>query len=86
MVSAKEWGNTAARQPQEMEAEMATMIAIGGIAVILQILSGRSGSSVLPGKNRMAVIRPRRAESEDGQHQPERKEAFEHAYGTFSQD
>jgi hypothetical protein len=70
MAAAELRHNTVTRHTQEVEAEMATMVATARIAVILGIVGRRPGSCVVPGKDRVAVVRPSRAESEDGQHQP----------------
>ncbi len=55
---------------QQVETDMATMVAIGRITVIPGIVGRRSGSGIVPGEDSMAIECPRRAESEYGQHQP----------------
>lgn len=83
MVASKGLRNAFAENSQQMKADMATMVATGGIAIILGIVGRKSGSGFMLCKNRVAVKRPRSAESEDGQNQPQREEAFEHAHGTL---
>ncbi len=70
MSTAMDRRRTAAQYAQQVDADMATVVTISRIAVVLRVVSRQPGSGVEFRKDRMAIIRPRRAESEDGQHQP----------------
>ena len=55
--------DTVAQYTHQVEANMATMVATGGIAVVLRIVDRQPGSGILFRKDRVAIVRPRRAES-----------------------
>ena len=62
--------DTVTQHSQQVETDMATMVAIGRITFIPGIVGRRPGSGTVSGEDSMAIECPSRAESEYGQHQP----------------
>lgn len=68
---------------KQVKGNMAAMVAISGIAGIMGIVGRQPRSGIMLRMDPVAIVRPRRADSENGQHQPQREEAFQYAHGAF---